>query len=97
LKVTVDPGFSAWKIVPISVKVAFSDAAANTVKSPGAADPAALDDAAGFELDDAAAELDTELAAVDDAVAVVDEAVLLLELQPTTRVATHKAARVATI
>src|SRR6478672_8671095 len=37
LNVTVEPGFPFWKIVPISVKVAFSDAAANTVNVPSAA------------------------------------------------------------
>jgi hypothetical protein len=70
-----------------------SDAAAYTVTVPGAtgaADAAALDDAAlaGFELNAA------EPAAADDAAAlVVDEAGLLLfELQPTSRVATHTAA-----
>jgi len=79
------------------VNVAFNEAAANTVNVPGArgaADAAALDggELAGFELDAA------ELEAVGDAAAlvVVDGAVLLLELQPTTRVATHSAARVAT-
>jgi hypothetical protein len=89
--------------VPIWVNVAFNDAAANTVNVPGAAgaaDAAALDDAelAGLE-PDATEEFDTaDLAAADDdaAALVVDDAVLLLELQPTTRVVTHSAARVAT-
>ena len=79
------------------VKVAFSDAAANTVSVPaaaGGADTPALDDAevAAFELDGAA----EELAAADELAAalVVDVAVVLLELQPTTRVATHSAVRV---
>jgi hypothetical protein len=78
------------------VKVAFSDAAANTVSVPaaaGGADTPALDDAevAAFELDGAA----EELAAADELAAlVVDVAVVLPELQPTTRVATHSAVRV---
>jgi hypothetical protein len=71
LKVTVDPGFSVWKIVPICVNVAFNDAAANTVSVPGAAGAA-----------DAAA---------------LDDAVLLLELQPTTKVATPSAASIAPV
>ena len=79
------------------MKVAFNDAAANTVSVPaaaGGADTAALDDAeevAAFELDGAA----EELAAADELAAlVVDVAVVLPELQPTTRVATHSAVRV---
>lgn len=98
LNVTVEPGFSVWKIVPIWVNVAFNDAAANTVNVPAAAgaDAAALDDAevAAFELDGAA----EELAAADELVAalVVDDAVVVLpELQPTTRVATHSPVRAA--
>ena len=97
LNVTVEPGFSVWKIVPIWVKVAFNDAAAKTVTVPAAAgaDAAALDDAvvADFELDAAAGGLAVpeELAAA----LVVDEAVLLPELQPTTRVATHSTTRAA--
>jgi hypothetical protein len=42
LNVTVDPGFSFWKIVPISVNVAFSDAPANTVRVLGSAGTAAF-------------------------------------------------------
>ena len=89
------------------MNVAFNDAAANTVNVPAAAgaadaalDDGALDDAepAGFELDGAADELDAaEVAAalvVDDD--VLDDAAVVLELQPTTRVATHSPARVAT-
>src|SRR6478609_1332303 len=63
LKVTVDPGFSVWKIVPISVCVAFKEAAANTVNVPaGTEEAAALEDAA---LEAAAVELNVadELAA----------------------------------
>jgi len=96
LNVTVEPGFSVWKIVPICVNVAFSDAAANTVNVPAATGPAAaaLDpEVAAFELDAAAAEL-----AAEEVVAalVVDDAVPLPELQPTTRVATHSPAKAAT-
>jgi len=65
----------------------------------GAAHAAALDDAGltGFELDADPEVIDTELAAEEAAALLVDEAVLvLLKLQPTTRVATHSAASVAT-
>jgi hypothetical protein len=106
LNVTVDPGFSVWKIVPISVNVALSDAAANTVSVPaaGAAEAAELEAAAeevaAFELDGASGELARgELAAADEEATalVVDDAVLLLpELQLTTRVATHSPVRAAT-
>jgi hypothetical protein len=95
LNVTVDPGFSVWKIVPISVNVAFSDAAANTVNVPAAAgaEAAALDGAAeptAFELDADPGELAAEELA---AAAVVDVAVVLPELQLTTRVATQSVTR----
>jgi len=107
LNVTVEPGFSVWKIVPICVNVAFSDAAANTVNVPAATGPdaAALDDpeVAAVELDAAAEELAAEevvaalvvAALVVDAL-VVDDAVPSPELQPTTRVATHSPAKAAT-
>jgi hypothetical protein len=94
LKVTVDPGFSCWKIVPIWVKVALSDAAANTVSvaeplgGAGAAalEPPALDEAEleGLPLDDA-----TELAAAE--VLLEDAELLPLELQPTAVAARHAA------
>ena len=97
LNVTVEPGFSVWKIVPIFVNVAFSDAAANTVNVPAATGPdaAALDDpeVAAFELDAAAEELAADEVA---AALVVDDAVPVPELQPTTRVAMHSPAKVAT-
>ena len=98
LNVTVEPGFSVWKIVPICVNVAFSDAAANTVNVPAATGPdaAALDDpeVATFELDAAAEELAADEVA---AALVVDDAVPVPELQPTTRVATHSPAKAATM
>jgi len=84
------------------VNVAFSDAAANTVKAPGAAGAAALDDTAlaGFELDEpaelAAAGLDVAGPEVAAALVVAEAALVLVELHPTIRVATHSAARVAT-
>jgi len=84
------------------VKVAFNDAAANTVSVPapaGAAD-AALDDAAeptAFELDTGApdaAEMDAaELEAA--ALVVEDAAVVPLELQLTAKVTTHSVASAA--
>jgi hypothetical protein len=94
LKVTVEPGFSVWKIVPISVNVAFNDAAANTVSVPdaaGAPEPAVPDDpeVAAFELDAAAEDTAAELAADEAAALVLDEAAVVpLEPQPTSRVAT---------
>jgi hypothetical protein len=103
LNVTVDPGFSVWKIVPIWVNVAFNDAAANTVIAPaaagapdaGAPETGAPDDTelAGLEPDAP----DAELAVADVAAALlVDEAVVvLLELQ-LTRVARHSPATIAT-
>jgi len=99
LNVTVDPGLSCWKIVPIWVKVALSDAAANTVSvaeplggagaaalEPPALEPPALDEAEleGLPLDDA-----TELAAAE--VLLEDAELLPLELQPTAVAARHAA------
>jgi hypothetical protein len=98
LNVTVDPGFSCWKIVPMWVKVALSDAAANTVSVAeplGGADAAALEPPALDEAELEALPLDdtAELAATD---ALLEGAELLPpELQPTA-VAARQAAVAAT-
>ena len=57
LNVTVEPGFSVWKMVPISVNVAFSEAAANTVSVPdavGRRSRSAADEESGGERGDRA-------------------------------------------
>ena len=86
------------EVVPISVNVAFSDAAAKTVSVPaaGATEAAALDKSAELvALELGAAD---ELAAAEPAAElVVEGAVVLPELQLTTTMATHRPVRAATV